>query len=101
MSKKLTIVYVTCRREPMFQWFAETLISQYPDGVVTDQIIFIDSFIHHEDGRTEKLAKIVNGKKQNYELFTLLKICLALNVSPNEIIEKEEFINTQLNSKVS
>lgn len=62
MIKKLTIVYVTCRREPMFQWFAETLISQYPDGVVTDQIIFIDSFIHHEDGRTEKLAKIVNGR---------------------------------------
>jgi hypothetical protein len=46
----------------MFQWFAETLISQYPDGVVTDQIIFIDSFIHHEEGRTEKLAKIVNGR---------------------------------------
>ena len=43
------------------------------------------------------ISKIVNGKKQNYELFTLLKICLALNVSPNEIIEKEEFINTQLN----
>jgi len=46
----------------MFQWFAETLISQYPDGVVTDQIIFIDSFLHHEDGRTEKLSKIVNGR---------------------------------------
>lgn len=43
------------------------------------------------------ISKIVNGKKQNYELFTLLKICLALNVSPNEIIEKEDFINTQLN----
>jgi len=46
----------------MFQWFAETLISQYPDGVVTDQIIFIDSFIHHEEGRIEKLAKIVDGR---------------------------------------
>jgi hypothetical protein len=62
MHKNLTIVYITCRREPMFQWFAETLISQYPDGLVTDQIIFIDSFIHHEEGRTEKLAKIVNGR---------------------------------------
>jgi hypothetical protein len=62
MHKNLTIVYITCRREPMFQWFVETLISQYPDGVVTDQIIFIDSFIHHEEGRTEKLAKIVNGR---------------------------------------
>ena len=40
------------------------------------------------------ISKIVNGKKQNYELFTLLKI-------PNEIIEKDEFINTQINSKVS
>jgi len=62
MHKNLTIVYITFRREPMFQWFAETLISQYPDGVITDQIIFIDSFIHNEEGRIEKLAKIVNGR---------------------------------------
>lgn len=43
------------------------------------------------------ISKIVNGKKQNYEVFTLLKICIALNVSPNDIIEKDEFVNTQLN----
>jgi DNA-binding Xre family transcriptional regulator len=42
------------------------------------------------------ISKIVNGKKQNYELFTLLKICVALNITPNEIIEKDEFVNTQL-----
>jgi len=46
----------------MFQWFSETLISQYADGVVTDQIIFIDSFLHHEEGRSEKLSRIVNGR---------------------------------------
>ena len=42
------------------------------------------------------ISKIVNGKKENYEIFTLLKICVALNVTPNEIIEKNEFIDTQL-----
>lgn len=42
------------------------------------------------------ISKIVNGKKENYEIFTLLKICLALNVSPNDIIEKNEFLKTQV-----
>lgn len=42
------------------------------------------------------ISKIVNGKKQNYELFTLLKICVALNVTPNDLIEKDDFIKTQL-----
>ena len=42
------------------------------------------------------ISRIVNGKKQNYEIYTLLKICMALNVTPNQIIEKDSFINTQL-----
>lgn len=46
----------------MFQWFVETLISQYESGVVTDQVVFIDSFLHHEEGRKERLEKIVGGR---------------------------------------
>ena len=42
------------------------------------------------------ISKIVNGKKTNYEIYTLLKICVALNVTPHEIIEKDDFVNTQL-----
>ncbi len=42
------------------------------------------------------ISRIVNGKKQNYEIYTLLKICMALNVTPNQIIEKENFVNTQI-----
>lgn len=42
------------------------------------------------------ISKIVNGKKSNYEIFTLLKICVALNVTPNDIIEKDDFIKSQL-----
>ena len=42
------------------------------------------------------ISRIVNGKKQNYEIYTLLKICMALNVTPNQIIEKDSFINSQL-----
>jgi DNA-binding Xre family transcriptional regulator len=42
------------------------------------------------------ISKIVNGKKTNYEIFTLLKLCVALDVTPNEIIEKDDFISSQL-----
>lgn len=44
------------------------------------------------------ISMIVNGKKKNYEIYTLLKICVALNVTPNEIIEKDDFIKTQIKS---
>ena len=37
------------------------------------------------------ISRIVNGKKTNYEIYTLLKICVALNITPNDIIEKEQF----------
>ena len=62
MGIKLSINYVTARKQPMFQWFVETLISQYESGVVTDQIVFIDSFVDYEEDRKEKLKKIVNGR---------------------------------------
>ena len=42
------------------------------------------------------ISNIVNGKKQNYHIQTLLKICLALNCTPNDIIEKEMFMDTQI-----
>lgn len=42
------------------------------------------------------ISRIVNGKKQNYEIYTLLKICMALNVTPNQIIEKDLFVDTQI-----
>jgi|TARA_R110000744_G_scaffold259649_1_gene374735 DNA-binding Xre family transcriptional regulator len=42
------------------------------------------------------ISNIVNGKKQNYHIQTLLKICLALNCTPNDIIEKDMFMDTQI-----
>ena len=45
------------------------------------------------------ISKIVNGKKNNYEIFTLLKICLALNCKPNDIIETKEFIQKCTNGR--
>lgn len=42
------------------------------------------------------ISNIVNGKKQNYHIYTLLKICLALNCTPNDIIEKDMFLETQV-----
>lgn len=46
------------------------------------------------------ISRIVNGKKVNYEIHTLLKICLALDCTPNELIEKDDFIKEQLKSSV-
>jgi len=45
------------------------------------------------------ISRIVNGKKTNYEVHTLLKICCALNCSPNHIIETKEFVNKCLKEK--
>jgi len=38
------------------------------------------------------ISRIVNGKKTNYEIHTLLKICLALKCRPNDIIETRDFV---------
>ena len=46
--------------------------------------------------RMDVISRIVNGKKQNYEIYTLLKLCLALNCTPNDIIEKDDFVKQQL-----
>lgn len=35
------------------------------------------------------LTQMVNGKRTNYNLITLKKICNALNVTPNDIVEDE------------
>ena len=40
----------------------------------------------------DSISQIVSGKKQNYNIFTLMKICHALNCSPNDIIEKDLFV---------
>lgn len=52
----------------------------------------IDLFNKIKDNNEKPVAKymisqIVNGKRTNYEIMTLKKICKALDVSPDEIIE--------------
>lgn len=42
------------------------------------------------------ISRIVNGKKTNYQIDTLLKICMALNCTPNNIIDKKDFINKKV-----
>jgi len=61
---KITICYITARRQPMFKWFVETLLSQYQNNIVIDQIIFIDSFVDYQQDRKEKLNQIVNNRFQ-------------------------------------
>lgn len=59
---KISIAYITARREPMFRWFVESLILQYPDGKVTDEIIFVDAWIEYSTTRRAELAAIVAGR---------------------------------------
>ncbi len=59
---KITICYITARRQPMFKWFIETLISQYPNEIVDDEILIIDHFIDYDVNREENLKKLVNGR---------------------------------------
>ena len=37
------------------------------------------------------ISNICNGKRNNYHLNTLIKICYALNVTPNDILDPEDF----------
>lgn len=68
MKNQLSIVYNTARKLPKFEWFVETLISQYENNIVTDQIIFIDSFVDYEPDRKYKLEKIVDNRFQYLHL---------------------------------
>ena len=43
------------------------------------------------------LSEIVNGKKLNYHLITLVKICNVLKVKPHTIVEDEILVNPLLN----
>lgn len=59
---RITIAYTTARREPMFRWFVESLIRQYPDGHVTDEVIIVDAWLEYSHTRRAELAAIVNGR---------------------------------------
>ena len=39
----------------------------------------------------DRISKIVNGKITNYSCYTMLKFCVALNCSPNDIMDKDDF----------
>lgn len=59
---KITICYITARKQPMFKWFVESLINQYPNGIVDDQIVIIDVFVDHDENRKESLKKLINNR---------------------------------------
>lgn len=41
------------------------------------------------------LSEIVNGKKLNYHLITLVKICSVLNIKPHSVVETD-LLNLEL-----
>lgn len=44
----------------------------------------------------DRMSKIVNGNINNYSMNTLLKICMALDLTPNDIIDKEWFFDSEV-----
>ncbi len=55
----LSVVYVTRRAEPRFDWFADSLASQL-GGEESLEVVFVDGF--HSAGRSAALAGIVRGR---------------------------------------
>lgn len=45
------------------------------------------------------LSHIVSGKNNNYQLFTLIRICKALNVTPNEVVDYEPYVKVKKNNQ--
>ena len=43
----------------------------------------------------DRISKIVNGKVNNYSVYTLLKLCIALDVTPNQLVEREPFMSEE------
>lgn len=43
----------------------------------------------------DRISKIVSGKSTNYEVNTLMKICIALDVTPNDVLERDPFIKSE------
>ena len=43
----------------------------------------------------DRICNIANGKVNNYSLFTLLKICYALDCTPNDLIDKGDFLDEE------
>jgi len=43
----------------------------------------------------DRISKIVNGKITNYSLFTMLKFCYALDCTPNDIVDRVDFLDIE------
>ena len=43
----------------------------------------------------DRISKIGNGKLTNYSMHTLLKLCMALDVTPNDLLEREIFMEKE------
>jgi len=68
----LSFVYVTCRKEPKFEWFVdslynECLINNYNTNNI--EIILVDFDLQYDKNRKEKFSIIVNQK------FKLVHVC--------------------------
>jgi DNA-binding Xre family transcriptional regulator len=48
-----------------------------------------------------QISKICSGKSTNYNTTTLIKICAALMVTPNEILSKEDYAHLFISKDIN
>lgn len=58
----LSIVYLTAREDPKWEWFIESLYNQLCQKPTRVQVIFIDFFAQYDPTRTEQLKRLVKDR---------------------------------------
>lgn len=48
----------------------------------------------------DRISNIASGKLKNYNVNTLLKLCIALDCTPNDIVERDYFMHTELKPNI-
>jgi hypothetical protein len=68
MKKEITVIYVTARKQPKFEWFCESLHREY-DEDITSQVIFVDLYLDYDLNRKNYLKCIVNNRFEYTKLW--------------------------------
>lgn len=58
----LSIVYLTSREDPKFEWFIESLCLQLSERPIRVQVIFVDFFLQYDESRADKLKQLINHR---------------------------------------
>ena len=63
-------------------------------GINRNQLyLMIEAKYPYDAISRDALSRIVSGKRKNYSLYTLFRICSTLNVTTNEVCDIEDYEN--------